>query len=98
MRVCETALVAEPAVVDLGMIAGQDAFDLALTRRRVHVAADGAHSADRRDVLDLPGPGFEAIRRGRQSANRAELDHVAAERRAVGLVSERCDHRARAAV
>ena len=98
VRVRETTLVAEPAVVDLGMVSGKDALDLALARRRVDVAADGTHPADGRDVLDLPWPGFEAIRRGRERTDRAELDHVAAERRPVGLVPERCDHRAGAAV
>ena len=49
-------------------------------------------------VLDLPRPRLEAVLRRGQRADRAELDHVAGERRAVGLVLERRDHRLRAAV
>src|SRR6266550_8845289 len=98
MRVGETALVAEPTVVDLRMVPRQDPLDLALTCRRADVAADGAHPADGRDVLDLPGPGLEAVGRGRQRADRPELDHVACEGRPVGLVSGGGDHRSRAAV
>ena len=100
VEVCvrKASLVAEPALVDLGMVAGQDALHLALARRRVDVAADGAQAADGRHVLDLPRPAFEAVRRRRQRTDRAELDHVAAERRPVGLVLEGRDHRLRAAV
>src|SRR5438445_2312773 len=80
------------------MVSREDALDLSLARRRVDVAADRAHSADRRNVLDLPGPGFEAVRRRGQRTDRAEFDDVPAERRAVGLVVERGDHRAGTAV
>src|SRR4029079_9189765 len=71
----EAALVAEPALVDLGMVARDDALDLPLPRRDVDVAADGAQAADARDILDLPRPALEAVGRGRQRADRAELDH-----------------------
>ena len=47
VREREAALVADPALVDLGMVPGQDALDLALARRRVDVAADRAEAADR---------------------------------------------------
>src|SRR5205823_12158318 len=69
-----------------------------LARRRVDVAADGAEPADSRHVLDLPRPGLEAVLRRGERADRAQLDHVAAERRQVRLVLERRDHRLRAAV
>ena len=81
VRVGEAALVAEPALVDLGVVAREDPLDLALARRRRDVAADGAEAADGGDVLDLPGPRLEAVLRRGERADGAELDHVAAERR-----------------
>src|SRR5439155_16760254 len=98
VREGEAALVAEPALVDLGMVAGEDPLDLSLSRRRLDVAADGAHAADGRYVLDLPRPRLEAVLRRGKRADRAELDHVAGERRAVGLVLEGGDHRLGSAV
>src|SRR5256885_8678029 len=98
MRVREATLVAEPPLVDLEVVARQDPLDFALACRRVDVAADGAEAADGRHVLDLPRARFEAVRRRRQRANGAELDHVPAKGRAVGLVLERRDLRLRAAV
>jgi hypothetical protein len=94
----EAPLVAEPALVDLGVVPGEDPRHLALTRRRPGVAAERAKPADRRHVLDLPRPGAEAIGRRGEGADRAELEHVPGEVRAVGLVFERGDDRARAAV
>ena len=95
VREGEAALVAEPALVDLGVVAREDPLDLALARRRADVAADRAEAADGRHVLDLPRPRLEAVLRRGQRADRAELDHVAGERRAVGLVLEGGDHRLR---
>src|SRR5262249_15208117 len=66
VREPEAALVAEPALVDLRMVPRADALDPSLARRRVDVAADGAESADRRHVLDLPWTGFEAVLSGRE--------------------------------
>src|SRR5207237_10344132 len=66
--------------------------------RLVEVAADRAEAAARRYVLDLPRPSFEAVLRRRERADRTELDHVAGEARAVGLVLEGGDHRLCAAV
>ena len=91
VREREAALVAEPALVDLGMVPREDPLDLALARRRVDVAADRAEAADGRDVLDLPGPRLEAVLRRGQRADGAELDDVAGERRPVRLVLERGD-------
>src|SRR3954453_7311637 len=98
MLVGEASLVAEPALVDVGMVAREDPFDLALARRDVDVAPDGAEAADARGVLDLPRTRLEAVRRRGQRSDRTQLDHVAAERCAVRLVFERRDLRLRAAV
>ncbi len=93
VREGEATLVAQPALVDLGMVARDDPLDLALAGRRGDVAADRAEAADRWDVLDLPGPRLEPVLRRGERADRAELDHVAAERGAVRLVLERRDQR-----
>src|ERR1700748_2170821 len=98
MRELEAAVIAEPALVDLGVVAREDALDLALARRGADVAADRAEAADGGHVLDLPRPSLEALLRRAQRAARAELDHVAGDRRAVRLVLERGDHRAGAAL
>ena len=86
--VAEAALVAEPALVDLRVVAREDAPDFVLADGHRRVAANGAARADRRDVLDVPGPRIEAIESRRERADRAQLDDVAGERRAVGLVLE----------
>src|SRR5580765_4778136 len=98
MREAETALVAEPALVDVRVVPGADPLHLALARRRLDVAADRAQAADGRDVLDLPRTGLEAVLRRRQGADRAELDHVPGEGRAVRLVLEGGDDRLGAAL
>src|SRR5262249_9748069 len=94
----EATLVAQPPLVDLGVVPGQDALDLALAGRRLDVAADRAETAHGRDVLDLPRACLEAVRRRSQSTDGTKLDHVPAEGSAVGLVVERRDHRRRAAL
>src|SRR4029077_20279919 len=92
------ALVTEPAFIHLRVVPRLNALDLALARRRRDVAADRAKAADARHVLDLPRPALEAVLRRGQRADRAELDHVARERRAVGAVLEGGDHGRRATV
>ena len=94
----EAALVAEPAAVDLGVVARQDPLDLALARRRATLQPTGQSAADRRDVLDLPRPRLEPVLGRGERADGAELDHVARERRAVRVLPERRDLRVRAAV
>src|SRR5487761_206365 len=94
----EAALVADPALVDLRVVAGENSLHLALAHRRVDVAADGAHAAHRRHVLDLPRAPFDPVLRRQERADRTELRDVARERTAVWLVLERRDHRHRAAV
>jgi hypothetical protein len=98
VREPEPALVAEPALVDLGMVPRDDALDLSLASRGFDVAAHRAEPADRRHVLDLPGPRFEPVLRRRERAHRTELDHVSGERRTVGLVLERGDDRLRSSL
>src|SRR6266508_5180010 len=98
MPVREASFVAEPALIDLGVVARQDPLHLPLASRGVDAAADRAQAAHGRNLLDLPRPPVEAVRRRGERADGTELDYVAAERRAVGLVLEGRDHRLRAAV
>ena len=94
----EAALVAEPAVVHLGVVPREHALRLALADRDPRVAADRAEPADGRHVVDLPGASLEAVGGRQERADRAELRHVPGEVRAVGLVLEGRDQRARTAV
>src|SRR3954453_7950457 len=94
----EAALVAQPAAVDLGMVARDDPYDLPFADRRGDVAADGAHAADRRNALRLPRARLVPVGRRQQCADRTELDDVPGEAAAVRLVVERRDHRLRTAV
>ena len=61
VRVREAAFVADPALVDLGVVAGENPLDLPLAHGRVDVAADGTVAADGRHVDDLPRPPLEAV-------------------------------------
>src|SRR4051794_2938526 len=81
----KAALVAEPAVVHLGVVAREDADDLGVVPdRELDVALARAQRAQRTCVLDVPGPCAEAVGGRGERAHRAELDDVAAERRDVG--------------
>ena len=64
----EAALVAEPAVVDLVVVAGEHALDALVADRELDVALARAQGADRARVLDVPGPGAEAVGLGGQRA------------------------------
>src|SRR5690606_14900013 len=55
----EAALVAEPAVVDLLVVARQRAHDALVADGELDVALRGAERADRARLLDVPGPGAE---------------------------------------
>ncbi len=94
----EATLVAQPAPVDLGVVAREDAQHLAFACRGGHVAAHRAEPAHRGHVLDLPGPPSEAVLRRGERADGAQLDDVARERRRVGVVREGGDLGERAAV
>src|SRR5437763_14103675 len=73
VRVGEAALVADPALVDLRVVPGEDPLDLPLAHGRVDVAADGAEPTDGRNVDDLPRTPLEAVLRRQERADRAEL-------------------------
>ena len=78
----EAALVAVPLLVDLGVVAGQPAGDLAAAVVGAQRAAGGAVLAHRRRRDEVERPRAEAVRRRGQRADRADLDRVARE---VGL-------------
>ena len=62
---CVAALVAEPALVDLGVVAREHAHHVPLPDVDGRVAADGAEAAHARDLLRLPGAGAEPVGRAR---------------------------------
>ncbi len=96
--VAEAALVAEPPVVDLVVVARQHPHDVLVADGELDVALARAERADRSRVLDVPGAGAEAVGLRRQGAHRAELDDVAVEGGDVGLVVEGPDEGAVAAL
>ncbi len=67
----EAALVAQPAVVDLIVLAGQHAHDLLVAHREGDVALRRAQGADAAGVLDVPGAGAEAVGLRGQRPDRA---------------------------
>ena len=94
----EAALVAEPAVVDLVVVALQHAQDALVADGEAHVALRRAERADRARLLDVPRPRAEAVGPRGERADGAQLDDVAAERRDVRVAVERADERVRAAL
>ncbi len=94
----EAALVAQPALVHTGVVARDHALNRALAHAGPRVAAGRAERAHAGDVRDLPGSRPEAILGRRQRTDGAQLDHVARETTAVGLLLERRDDRGRAAL
>src|SRR5689334_21322426 len=95
--IAEAALVAQPAVVDLRMVAAEHAQDALVAHGQLDVALRGAARAHGPGALDVPRPRAEAIRARGQRTHRAELDDVAAERRDVRMAVERADVGGRAA-
>ena len=91
MRVLEAPAVADPAVVDLDVLAGRHPHQFAPALPEVDVAADSAARADAGGVVHVPGSGLEAPDARRQCADRAEVDDVAAEDRLQRLVELRRD-------
>ena len=87
----EAALVAQPAVVDLVVVAGEHPLHTLVADREHDVALARAEGADRARVLDVPGPGAEPVGLGGEGADRTELDDVPVERGDVGAVVERAD-------
>src|SRR5918995_22395 len=87
----EAPLVAEPAVVDLGVVARQHPQHPLVADRELDVALARAERADRARILDLPGPGPEAVRVGGERPDGAELDDVPVEGGDVGPLVEGAD-------
>ena len=94
----EAALVAQPAVVDLCVVAAEHAQDAVVAHGEGHVALRRAQRADRARALDVPRARAEAVGLRGQRADGAQLDDVAAERRDVGVAVERRDVGVRAAL
>ncbi len=86
--VAPAALVAQPAVVDVVVVARQHPLDPLVTDREGDVALARAERADRAGVLDVPRPGAEPVGGVGERAHRAQLDDVARERRLVGAAVE----------
>ena len=84
----EAALVAQPAVVDLVVLAGEHAQDALVADGQRDVALRRAERADRAGVLDVPRARAEAVGARGERADRAQLDDVAAEGRDVGVPVE----------
>ncbi len=96
--VAEAALVAQPAVVDLVVIAREHAQHAFVADGQLDVALRRAAGADRARALDIPRARAEAVGARRQSPHRTELDDVAAERGDVRVAVERADIGRRAAL
>ena len=94
----EAALVAQPAVVDLVVLARQHAHHAIVADGQLDVALRGAVGADRARALDVPRARAEAVRGRGERADRAQLDDVAAERRDVRMAVEGRDVGVRAAL
>src|SRR6185312_15316639 len=92
------ASIAEPAVVDARVLAGDHPFHLLVADGEADVALARAERADGARLLDVPGPGAEAVGVVGQRADRAEVGDVAVERRDVGAVVEGADEGAVAAL
>ena len=94
----EAAAVAQPAVVDLGVVAPEHAQDAVVADGEADVALAGAQRAHRARALDVPRARAEAVGLRGQRAHRAQLDDVAAEGRDVGVAVEGRDEGVRAAL
>ncbi len=94
----EAALVAQPAVVDLDVVARQDAQRALVAHGDRDVALRRAQRAHRARALDVPRARPEAVGPRGERADGAQLDDVAAERRHVGVPVEGRDVGVRAAL
>ena len=94
----EAAMIGEPAVVDGRVVAAPHPEDLAVSRVKLHVAAEGAASADARRPLQVPRASLEPVLAAGQRADRAQLDRVAAERRVEGVALQHADLAVAAAI
>ena len=87
----EAALVAQPAPVDRVVVDALVAQHPVAARLHHDPAPDRARRARRLDLLEVPRPGLEAVRRGGQRPHRADLHGVAAEVAGERVVGERVD-------
>src|SRR5579875_527542 len=71
--------IAQPAIVDLVVVARHQAHDLVNAHVHTSIAADAAIVADAGRVLQLPRARPEAIGAGSERADRADFDRVAGE-------------------
>ena len=94
----EAALVAQPAVVDLLVVAPEHAHHAVVAHGQLDVALRRAVRADRARALDVPRARAEAVGRRGERADGAELDDVAAERADVRVPVEGRDVGVRAAL
>ena len=94
----EATLVAQPAVVNFGMLSGLHPQHTLVANGELDVALGRAQGADATRALDVPRSGPEAVRVGRQGTHRAELHDVAREWRHVGVAVVGGYERVRAAL
>ncbi len=98
VRVVEAAPVADPALVDVVVLARRDAHQLAAPLPQRDVAADRAFRAHAGRVRHVPRPRLEAPHARGEGADGAEVDDVAAEYRLQRLVELACDVRVHSAL
>ena len=94
----EAPLVAQPAVVDLDVVAREHAHDLLVTHREADVALRRAQRADAACVLDVPWTRAEPVRLARERPDGTQFDDVAAERGDIRVAVVGADERVRAAL
>ena len=87
----ETPLVAQPALVDGVGVDAEQPGDPVGRRLHGHAAPERHSRAGRLDLVEVPGPGREAIGGGGQGADRADLHGVAREVGGEGAVEEGVD-------
>ena len=75
----EAALVAEPAPVDRVAVDAEVAHELVTARLHGDAASDRARGARARRLAEVPRAGLEAVRRGGERTDRADLHRVAGE-------------------
>src|SRR5262249_58809472 len=92
------AAVAEPAIVDVWVVAADHPLHPLVADGEADVALARAERADRAGLLDVPGPGPKAVGVVGQRSDRAEVGDVAVEGTDVGAVVEGADEGAVAAL
>src|SRR5581483_10799664 len=78
-------------VVDGFAVDAEVAGEVIAGRLHGDATTDGARRARALDLLEVPRPGPEAVRLGRERAHRADLHRVATEVRRERLIGERVD-------